>query len=120
MKSKGFTLVELLAVIVILGLVAVIAVPNVASILNNSKNSLNNNQKEIIESAARQWGIEHVALEGNNPSKSYVDIKTLQDDGFLEDKSIKNLIDNEDVSLSTKICITYANNQFVYTYKGDC
>ena len=120
MNSKGFTLVELLAVIVILGLVMTIVVPNVASILNTSKDKLNDSQEEIIESAARQWGIEHVSLEGNAPSKSYVDIQTLQNEGFLEDKNIKNLIDNESILPTTRICITYANNQFVYTYKGDC
>ena len=37
MKRKGFTLVELLAVIAILAILTVIAVPNVLKMYNNSK-----------------------------------------------------------------------------------
>ena len=39
LNKRGFTLVELLATMVILGIIMVIAVPNVMGILNNSRNS---------------------------------------------------------------------------------
>jgi type IV pilus assembly protein PilA len=38
-KELGFTLVELLAVIIILGIVLVIAVPGISSIINNATKS---------------------------------------------------------------------------------
>ena len=37
LNNKGFTLVELLAAMVILAAIMVIAVPNIMGILNNSK-----------------------------------------------------------------------------------
>ena len=37
MKTKGFTLVELLAVIVILAIIAIIAVPIIGNVIENSR-----------------------------------------------------------------------------------
>lgn len=122
---KGFTLVELLAVIIILGIILLIIVPNVAGILNRSQERLNEEQIREIESAAKQWGLRNLNIKNNKPYKgdnviSYVTIDTLQKEGFLENKDVRDLTDNSDVSLNTKICISYDNNQFIYEYGGDC
>ena len=39
MKSKGFILIELLAVIIILGILILIAIPSVTNYINNSRKS---------------------------------------------------------------------------------
>ena len=41
MNKKGFTLVELLAVLVVLGIVALVCYPIVTKTINNSKNDTN-------------------------------------------------------------------------------
>ena len=48
-KKKGFTLVELLAVIVILAVILVIAVPRISDVIKNSKKaSFESSAKTII------------------------------------------------------------------------
>ena len=55
-KEKGFTLVELLAVIVILAIILVIAVPKVMDIINDSKiSSLKTTTSLIASSAEKQY-----------------------------------------------------------------
>ncbi len=56
MKKKGFTLVELLAVIAILAILVIIALPNIMSLFNEAKkNSFTNEIKEIYKTAQNQW-----------------------------------------------------------------
>ena len=51
-NNKGFTLVELLAVIVVLGIVLTIAVPGVTKLINKSKkNSFESSAQGLIQSA---------------------------------------------------------------------
>ncbi len=122
MEEKGFTLIEIIAVIVVLSLILLIIVPNMTNTINNSKNKLNDTQKELIISAARNWGTANLTLENNKPVPSEVTIQTLQDKGYLDDKEIKNMTDKTTISKSSKICIKWENNQYTYTYKetGSC
>ena len=53
MKKKGFTLVELLAVIVILGIITVIAVPKVLDIINKSRESASNSSIKLVKDAIK-------------------------------------------------------------------
>ena len=125
MKNKGFTLVELLAVIVILGIILLVVMPSVTGILNRSQNRLNDEQEQAILNAARQWGTSNLLEDNgkvyyNGTEKKYVTIKELQDSGYLEDKTIKDMTDKGDVSEETKICISYKDYQYVYEYDGEC
>ena len=56
MNKKGFTLVELLAVIAILAILVIIALPNVMGMFNTAKeNSFKTEVKEIFKTAEQQW-----------------------------------------------------------------
>ncbi len=56
MKKKGFTLVELLAVIAILAILVIIALPNIMSLFNQAKqNSFETELKNIFKTAEQEW-----------------------------------------------------------------
>ena len=52
MEKKGFTLVELLAVIVLLGIISTVAVTSYTRITKNMKNSMLEEKVKIVEEAA--------------------------------------------------------------------
>ncbi len=56
-KSRGFSLLELLAVVTILGIIAAIIVPRVTISTDSAKQRVRDHQKATINSAVERWYI---------------------------------------------------------------
>lgn len=54
-NNKGFTLIEILAVLVLMSLIVIIAIPSVKSITNKSRIKLLNTKVQIAEEALTIW-----------------------------------------------------------------
>ena len=70
MKKRGFTLVEIMIVVAIIGLLAAIAIPSFVRARETSqKNACINNLRQI-DGAKDQWAIEHNKTTGASVQKS--------------------------------------------------
>ena len=115
MKNKGFTLVELLAVIVILGLVLGIAIPKATKTLELKKEHLYElTINELIETAKKYMT--------NSPQK-YMEIEKNGEVSI----SVNDLCEEQLIScpvtdprnknnIAGSIKIEYVDNEYVYTY----
>lgn len=91
-NQKGLTLIELLAVIVILGIIAAIAVPAIGNIMDNSRKDAHIANAEMFVNAARMAQIENVTKDVNpvgNEHDGGWSVLVLDSSGFLE--SIPNV-----------------------------
>ena len=68
-KKKGFTLVELLAVIVILAVILIIAMPKISDVIKNSKESSLETTAKLIASQAEKKYTENQVLDGSSTIK---------------------------------------------------
>lgn len=57
--KRGFTIVELLVVLVILGLLSLVVYPSIIKIVNYARNDSKKNQEKIYLKAASEWVVEH-------------------------------------------------------------
>ena len=128
--KNGFTLIELIAVIVILAIVAIITTPVVLNTVEASKTKLNETQKLAVENAAREWALKNLSINASNKAVNssntevkYITIKSLQDAHYLDNKTSLEKIKISDLT-KAGVCIKVkiSGGEFIgfsYQYKDN-
>lgn len=111
MKKKGYTLVELVGVVVLLAALLLIIIPAVSKTLKEGKQELLDGQIESIRQTLATWSLK------NKPNKGEViklTLSQLQKEGLVE-HAIKNPVTDE--YMSNDMILTVTNNAGVITYE---
>ena len=114
MKNKGFTLAELLGVIIILGVIALISITAITNTMKENKEELYNIQINNIIVGAKTWASSHVfELPEQDGESITLTLAELKQDGFVE-SDITNPKTNELFSNDLKVKITKIDNNYNY------
>ena len=85
MKNKGFTLAEVLGVIIILGLLVIVSFPPLLNQLKKSKDKLSSATLQILGTAAEQYVEEHPSTYPKKNGNVYcLKLETLVNNGYLK------------------------------------
>lgn len=125
MNKMGFTLVELLAVIVLIGLLTGIGIPGISKISENMKKKSFDKKVVLIEDAGIFWGQDNKSMLQNESScetdegrySCYkITIKALIEEDYLESENYSNI---NPIYTNSKNDKNFAQdtNCFVYVYK---
>ena len=126
MNNKGFTLLEVILVVAILGVITLIVVPSVSGLLNKNKNDQYTNLKMSIISAAKMYVSDNrynlgiVCNADNDVPAFIVTLQTLVDSGNLTEPVIDPRYKSE-IPLTNVVNVSYSCNSknFNYEYNYD-
>ena len=118
-KRKGFTLLEVITTVVILGLVALIAVPTVNRIINNSRRNLYKQQEKKLIDAAKEYLVDNSSLLPTGTKPVYIRVQQLQYNNYLDLGPIINPLDNDSME-SGCIKVKLNKGTYVYSYDKTC
>lgn len=128
MNRKGFTLIELIAVIVVLSLIALVVFPAVNSVIKNSKEKAYKQQIATIIKATKQLSYEHSQSlpDEVDGASTEIELRCLTEGCIYNGVQINGGYINEDElidprntskNLNGVVVITYHSNQYNYEYK---
>ena len=122
MNKKGFTLVELLAVLIILAILATITTTAIINQINESKKTLTDAQISIVKQASIEYAEKKGLFKIEN--KTYnICIDSLKSEGLLDDTIINSLDKNYYIKLNVEcdnICTFKASNLNEYDKNIEC
>lgn len=136
-NKKGFTLIEVIVVVVLLGLLIALVAPSLSNVDNRQRQKALDSKIAGIESAAASWALDHQSdpswvrgvkcdtLEKNGTKlvdcdKITITIQKLVDDKYYsaeDDGKITNPVTKFDMK-SHRIVIEKKYNQFYGIYQG--
>lgn len=109
MNKKGFTLAEVLGVIIILGLLVIVSFPPLLAQLKKSQNKLSDATLKILGTATEQYIEDHPSqYPMTNGTVYYIKLETLVLNGYLK-SPIMDASTGEQISESTN-CIKFTIN----------
>lgn len=119
MKRKGFTLIELIGVIVILSLIIIIGYPLMMSGIESSEENLSEANQQFIFSVTEDYldkYVDDVDSEGNNYPRTIsnvycVSTTKLNEQGFLSDSFISKQLEGKEYIVEVTV-ISNKNNEY--------
>ena len=112
LDNKGFTLVELLAVVVVLIAISSIAIPTISSSLERSREKRYKAKVKLVESAAKLYASDHKEVFDNEWDFCNILVSTLVSNDYIDS--------DDDISSDSCVWYTMDNNTFEYKEDGQC
>ena len=118
--KRGFTLVELLAVMILLGVVSLIAIPSIGKILNRSREKARESTKNELIKAAKEYYADNIRELPDDGSHKCLSVSEIEKNGYISNDDIVDPTTEEKLTGYVKIYFDNTYNQYTYEYVKSC
>ena len=118
--KRGFTLVELLAVLILLGVVSLIAIPSIGKILNRSREKARESTKNELIKAAKNYYADNIRELPDDGSHKCLSVSEIEESGYISNDDIVDPTTEEKLTGYVKIYFDNTYNQYTYEYVKSC
>ena len=112
--KKGFTLIEIVGVIIVLGIIALIAILAINRTMGQNREDLYAFQIKSIEEGARNWIMQNVGEAPEEGRGRILTLGFLQDNGFVKE-DIENPLTREPFPRNLIVCVRRRNGALIYS-----
>lgn len=120
MNNKGLTLVEMVATVIVLGIVCAIPFVVMSKKIEESKRDAYKEQRALYERKAREW----VTLNGKKDDESFhITLRELVDEKLLDRSKLTNPVDKSNfLDKGACVFVEYIEESktFTYTFSETC
>lgn len=122
LNNRGFTLVELLVVIVILIAIVSLAIPSITSSMERSKDKINAGKLEVLGSAGELYlsSKKRSKLDDYYEDRCCVKLSTLKDNDYVSDDDLKDADNNSLIPNGTEQICKVSDGYKIETGKTEC
>ena len=121
MNKKGFTLIEIIAIIILLSVIALITYPVINNLIINSKDELYEKQISELVRLSNTWTTKNIKKLKMTDGYTYnLSFEELYEQGFVSDKQVKNPKTGENLPGCMKITFNSTNNGYDVSYDEGC
>ena len=119
--KKGFTLVELLGVIILLSVIALITYPNIVGLIESNKEELFNKQIDELKRQSNTWLLYNTDKVRREDMFTYgLTFNELYEQGLTTSATINNPLTNSPLEGCMMLQFKEELNNFEITYDDDC
>ena len=120
-NKKGFTLIEMVAIIILLALISLIVYPIISNIINDNKDELYERQMGELLRLSHAWVAGNaIDLETKEGFVYNLSFEELEKDGYIVDEDVINPKTGEKIDGCMVITYDSINSDFDVVYNPDC